>query len=237
MRFPAAFLAANRTTSIVYSFVFGRHFCECFIFLKQIRLWPITRRRFVRSGSFFFRTSSHRFNFLSTFLSIYPPICSLSYWIYVNWLLDACSAVFILALIITIALLISRSGDVDELEESPNENPARVLNSSEFLTLMKSNPFPIEGKTIAPNHFHAIVIDTSETLRQHNFVFRDLQMSYPQLGYWRSQVRTIEKRQLTMASLRWAIASSTKKLCRLYRWIHPRTAINGLLVQRPRPGS
>lgn len=46
---------------------------------------------------------------------------------------------------ITIALLISRSGDPDELEDSSNENPARIVNSTEFLALMKSNPFPIEG--------------------------------------------------------------------------------------------
>lgn len=59
--------------------------------------------------------------------------------------IHAYSAVFILALVITVALLISRSGDVDELEDSPNDSPGRVLNSTDFLILMQSNPFPIEG--------------------------------------------------------------------------------------------
>lgn len=60
--------------------------------------------------------------------------------------IDACSAVFILALVITIALLISRSGDADE-EDSSNDSPGRVLNSTEFLILMQSNPFPIDGNS------------------------------------------------------------------------------------------
>lgn len=59
------------------------------------------------------------------------------------------SVVFVLALVITIAVLIANSdSDIDKLKGNSSESPARSLNSTEFLILMKSFDLPIEGKHI-----------------------------------------------------------------------------------------
>lgn len=59
---------------------------------------------------------------------------------------------FVLALVITIAVLIANSdSDIDKLNKNSSESPARSLNSTEFLILMKSFDLPIEGKNMLRN--------------------------------------------------------------------------------------
>lgn len=58
-----------------------------------------------------------------------------------------CRAVFLLALIITIAVVVTRDSDDDEAaDESTNNRPARVINPNEFFTLMATFDGPISGK-------------------------------------------------------------------------------------------
>lgn len=62
---------------------------------------------------------------------------------------------FILALFITIAVVVTRSSDDDPDEATMNDSPARVINRMEFLELMQTLDLPIEG-----NHIkcHRIVV-------------------------------------------------------------------------------
>lgn len=56
-------------------------------------------------------------------------------------------AVFLLALIITIAVVITRDSDDDDApDESRNNRPARVINPNEFFTLMATFDGQIDGK-------------------------------------------------------------------------------------------
>lgn len=54
-------------------------------------------------------------------------------------------AVFILALVITIAVVVTRNSDDDSDENMRNENPARAVRTDEFITLMQSFDGPITG--------------------------------------------------------------------------------------------
>lgn len=54
-------------------------------------------------------------------------------------------AVIILAIVITIAVLVTRNNDDDPNENSLNTNPAKFMNSSEFLMLMETFNGPIPG--------------------------------------------------------------------------------------------
>lgn len=54
-------------------------------------------------------------------------------------------AVIILAIVITIAVLVTRNSDDDQIDESINTNPAKFMNSTDFLTLMVSFNGPIPG--------------------------------------------------------------------------------------------
>lgn len=55
-------------------------------------------------------------------------------------------AVFVLALIITIAVVITRDNDDgDPADESTNNRPARFINPNEFFTLMETFDGPING--------------------------------------------------------------------------------------------
>lgn len=54
---------------------------------------------------------------------------------------------FLLALIITIAVVITRDSDDDDAaDESTNNRPARVINPNEFFTLMETFDGPINGE-------------------------------------------------------------------------------------------
>lgn len=57
------------------------------------------------------------------------------------------SAVFVLALIITIALVVTRSDDedVDGISVQDSENRGRTINANEFQILMNTFDGPIDG--------------------------------------------------------------------------------------------
>lgn len=59
----------------------------------------------------------------------------------------ACRAAFILALVITIAVVVTRDSDDDSNDEqSRTDNPGRIVNRNEFSTLMQSFDGPISGE-------------------------------------------------------------------------------------------
>lgn len=79
------------------------------------------------------------------------------------------SIVFVLALVITIAVLIANSdSDIDKLKGNSSESPARSLNSTEFLILMKSFNLPIEGKKIFRIDQHYIYIEMKSKTQKIN---------------------------------------------------------------------
>lgn len=53
---------------------------------------------------------------------------------------------FILALVITIAVVVTRNSDDDQDEEAMNTSPGRPLNRNDFLALMLTFDGPINGK-------------------------------------------------------------------------------------------
>lgn len=55
-------------------------------------------------------------------------------------------AVFILALVITIAVVVTRNNEDDETDENSTNNPARIINTNDFFTLMETFNGPIPGK-------------------------------------------------------------------------------------------
>lgn len=57
-------------------------------------------------------------------------------------------AVFILALVITIAVVVTRSDDDQDDQNAINDNPARPINSNEFYTLMQAFGGPINGNLV-----------------------------------------------------------------------------------------
>lgn len=58
-------------------------------------------------------------------------------------------AVFLLALIITIAVMVTRDNDDDDSpNESTNNRPARLINPNEFFQLMQTFDGPINGNMI-----------------------------------------------------------------------------------------
>lgn len=56
---------------------------------------------------------------------------------------------FILALVITIAVVVTRNSEDDTSDENMgNTNPARAVNTDEFFTLMQSFDGPIAGNFV-----------------------------------------------------------------------------------------
>lgn len=53
---------------------------------------------------------------------------------------------FILALVITIAVVVTGNSEDDQTDESSNNNPGRFINTNEFFTLMGTFNGPIAGK-------------------------------------------------------------------------------------------